>query len=216
MNLTLAYAMGFSVASLPGPILFLIATETLRRGAWPGAQTALAPICIDAAVMLPLVMFVQLSFLSGHGAAAVLGSFGGLFLVWLGIRSMGMERVRLAGKGTSDKGTREMTPFLKGVLTHILNPYPYIFWGTVGLAFINEGFTNGGIPGALSFPLGFWLGASTFNFLVVYLVGRGKQWLPGRWEPYLHKASGTLLLAAGLFLVWSVWQNDHRLLTTDP
>lgn len=205
MSLVLAYAMGFSVASLPGPILFLIATETLRRGVWSGAQTAIAPICIDATIMLPLVVFIQLSFLSQHGAATALGSLGGLFLIWLGLRSMRMEGVRLAGDRAHDEVAREMTSFLKGILTHLLNPYPYIFWGTVGVAFINEGFTSDGIPGALFFPIGFWLGASTFNFLVVFLVGRGKQLLPVQWAPYVHKMSGILLIAAGGFLGWSVW-----------
>ena len=205
MNLLLAYAMGFSVASTPGPILALIATETLRRGAWPGAQTALAPMCVDACVMLPLVMVLQSSIPSGAGAVAV-GLAGGAFLCWLGLQSFRAGSAAVAPG--SHCGSRRLPPFVKGVLTQLMNPYAYIFWGTVGFAFVREGFEAQGVKGALSFPAGFWLGAGTMNFLVVYLVSRGRRFLPARMEPYVHVFSGVLLIGAGAFLVWTVFR-DH-------
>lgn len=204
MSLLLAYAMGFSVASMPGPILALITTETLRRGAWPGAQTALAPMCVDACVMLPLVMVLQSAIPSGAGAM-VIGLAGGAFLFWLGLQSFraGPAPVALSGH----RGSRRLPPFLKSVLTHLMNPYAYIFWGTVGFAFVREGFETRGLQGAVSFPAGFWLGAGTMNFLVVYLVSRGRRYLPARAEPYVHVFSGVLLIAAGGFLVWAVYRD---------
>ena len=205
MGLLLAYAMGFSVASMPGPILALIATETLRRGAWPGAQTAMAPMCVDACVMLPLVMVLQSSIPSGTGAVAM-GLAGGVFLLWLGLQSFRAGSVAVAPD--SQRGSRRLPPFLKGVLTQMMNPYAYIFWGTVGLAFVREGFAAQGLKGALSFPAGFWLGAGTMNFLVVYLVSRGKRFLPAGMEPYVHVLSGVLLAGAGVFLIWAVFR-DH-------
>ena len=205
MSLLLAYAMGFSVASMPGPILALITTETLRRGAWPGAQTALAPMCVDACVMLPLLAVLQSAIPSGTGVVAM-GVAGGAFLVWLGLQSF------RAGPRPMDRGgphgSRRLSPFLKSVLTQLMNPYAYIFWGTVGFAFVREGFEAQGFRGALSFPAGFWLGAATMNFLVVYLVSRGRRYLPARAEPYVHVFSGVLLMGAGGFLVWAVFK-DH-------
>lgn len=205
MSLLLAYAMGFSVASMPGPILALITTETLRRGPWPGAQTALAPMCVDACVMLPLVMMLQSSVPSGAGAVGM-GLAGGAFLFWLGLRSFRAGSPAVA-PGRHSR-SRRLPPFLKSVLTHLMNPYAYIFWGTVGFAFVREGFAAEGLKGALSFPVGFWLGAATINFLVVYLVSRGRRFLPARMEPYVHVVSGILLIGAGAFLVWAVLR-DH-------
>ena len=205
MSLLLAYAMGFSVASMPGPILALIATETLRRGAWPGAQTALAPMCVDACVMLPLVMVLQSSIPSGAGAVAI-GVAGGAFLFWLGLQSFRARSGNVVPDGR--RGSRRLPPFLKGVLTQLMNPYAYIFWGTVGFAFVREGFEAHGLEGAFSFPAAFWLGAGTMNFLVVYLVSRGRRYLPPGAEPCVHAFSGILLIGAGVFLVWAVL-NDH-------
>ncbi len=205
MSLWLACAMGFSIASMPGPILALITTETLRRGAWPGAQVALAPMCVDACVMLPLVMALQSSIPSGTGAVA-LGVAGGGFLSWLGIQSVRAgSTVAVPGR---HRGSRRIPSFLKSVLTHLVNPYAYIFWGTVGFAFVREGFEARGLRGAMSFPMGFWLGAAAMNFLVVCLVSRGRRYLPPRLEPCVHVLSGVLLLGAGIFLAWSVLE-DH-------
>ncbi len=205
MSLLLAYAMGFSVASMPGPILALITTETLRRGAWPGAQTALAPMCVDACVMLPLVMVLQSAIPSGAGAMLI-GLAGGAFLFWLGLQSVRAGPAPAAPGGRT--GSRRLSPFLKSVLTQLMNPYAYIFWGTAGFAFVREGFEAHGLQGAVSFPAGFWLGAGTMNFLVVYLVSRGRRYLPARAEPCVHVVSGILLMAAGAFLVWAVYR-DH-------
>ena len=83
MTLPLAFAMGFSVASLPGPIIALIATETLRKGVVAGLLIVTAPILIDAIVIVSLALFFQVSIVSERGAAG-LGIIGGCFLVWLG------------------------------------------------------------------------------------------------------------------------------------
>lgn len=204
--LLLTYALGFSIASMPGPILALIATETFRRGARPGMQAAIAPVCVDAFVMLPLALALHAAIPSGTVALAI-GTAGGLFLVWLGIQSMRLEAVAPADPPETDLATR-LPSFVKGVLTHLMNPYPYLFWSTAGLAFVREGFETGGISGALRFPVGFWLGASSFNFLVVFLVVRGRRLLPVGAEPYLHRFAGLLLIAAGVFLALKVFTDE--------
>lgn len=198
----LTYALGFSIASMPGPILALVATETFRRGAWPGTQAAVAPVCVDAAVMLPLALALHAAVPSGRAALAI-AVLGGLFLVWLGVQSLRIRGIAPSGSERTDLATG-LPSFIKGVLTHLMNPYPYLFWSTAGLAFVREGFETNGVTGALQFPFGFWLGASSFNFLVVFLIVRGKRLLPAKADAYLHRFAGLLLVAAGVFLVVKV------------
>ena len=202
MGFLLTFAMGFSIASMPGPIMALIATETLRRGVRSGVQAAVAPVCVDALVMLPLVVILHAAIPSGMVAVAI-GVAGGAFLVWLGVQSVRAWGIDSPALTPSDFAT-ELPSFLKGVLTHLMNPYPYVFWGTVGLAYVRDGFQTGGVTGGLHFPLTFWLGASVFNLLVVFLVLRGKRLLPPTAEPYLHLGAGVLLITAGVFLIINV------------
>ena len=84
MNFPLAIAMGFAVASLPGPILVLITTETLRKGPRAGVLTMTAPLIIDAIVMLPLALLLQASLVTGQGVKG-LGLVGACLLGWLGL-----------------------------------------------------------------------------------------------------------------------------------
>ena len=209
MTFPLAFAIGFSVASIPGPTIILIATETLRKGPRSGLATMAAPISLDAVMMLPLGLLLQASIFSGKGAL-FLGLTGAAFLFWLGLQSMyaGARNIALEGnRGAKPTDGNQDTPsFVKGLLTHLTSPYPYLYWGTVGSTFIRQGFQSGGVWAAAVFPLGFWFGASVFTLIVIYLVARTKKLLPPRLEPLLHRLSGVLLIGSGIFLAVRVWQ----------
>ena len=210
MTFSFAFAIGFSVASIPGPTIILIATETLSRGAIAGLLTMIAPTLTDAAVMLPLGLFLQVS-LSGKGVFA-LALVGAGLLAWMGLQSIeaGSKKsdVGFNTPHASAGGKKEFPSFVKGVLTHSTSPYPYLYWGTVGSSFVREGFERGGAWGAAIFPLGFWTGTTTFTLLAIYLLTRGKKLLPSHLEPYLHHLSGALLIGSGIFLLVRVWRSS--------
>jgi threonine/homoserine/homoserine lactone efflux protein len=205
----LAFVVGVSVASIPGPTIILIATQTLRHGPRAGLTTMLAPVLLDAFLMLPLGLALQASVFTGQGAV-VLAFCGAAFLLWLGAQSIraGMQHAKMMGASEAAlaDGKQEINPFVKGLLTHVGSPYPYLYWATVGASFIRQGFASGGIFGAALFPLGFWLGACSFTVVVIYLVARTKQLLPPRVEPYLHHVSGVLLIGGGIYLAVSSWR----------
>jgi threonine/homoserine/homoserine lactone efflux protein len=203
----IAFAIGFSVASIPGPTIILIATETLRRGASNGLLAMLAPLALDAGLMLPLGLILQASLFSQGGAFA-LGIIGAAFLFWLGLQSLraGKMPVPREAQSRPAAGNREFPSFFKGLVTHLTSPFPYIYWGTVGSTFVRQGYEGGGVLAAAQFPLGFWSGAVAFTLMVIYIVARGKRLLPPRWESYLHRFSGTLLIAGGIYLALSVWR----------
>jgi len=199
--------MGFSVASLPGPMIVLVASETLRRGLGAGLIIMTAPLLVDALVILPLVLMIQASLIPGRDWVP-LGFVGAALLVWLGLQSM---RGRTQEPRSNDKPgwslrRREMPSFLKGVLTHCTNPYPYIFWGTVGVVFVRQGIEQGGVSGGVVFPLGFWLGAGTLNLLVVTVSARGREMLPPQWEPHLHRILGILLIGSAILVGFKAWR----------
>jgi threonine/homoserine/homoserine lactone efflux protein len=200
--------IGFSVASIPGPTSILIATQTLRHGAGAGLVTMTAPLALDVFIMMPLGLMLQASVFAGN-RAIVLGLGGSVFLVWLGVQSIraGIEHVNTirASAPARAEDKPELNPFVKGFLTHVTSPYPYLYWATVGASFVRQGFEAGGIAGATIFPAGFWTGTSSFTLLLIYLVARGKRLLPARWEPYLHHGSGMLLIASGVYLAAGVW-----------
>lgn len=202
MTFPLAFVIGFSVASIPGPMIVVISTETLKKGPRAGLVTMTVPLLLDGLVMLPLGLLLQASLFSGKAAVA-LGLAGGLFLVWLGVQSMGASTSESL-KFRTQSG--ELSSFKKGFVTHVTSPYPYLYWGTVGSTFVRQGFEAGGLWSAAIFPAGFWSGASVFTTLVIYLITHGKKMLPQKVERHLHRVSGVLLIASGILLAFKVWQ----------
>lgn len=217
MTFALAFAIGFSVASIPGPIIILVATEALRKGARAGLMTMIAPVLIDASIMVPAGLFLQTSLFSGKGlalssaeGALVLGWIGGGVLVVLGIQSIRSSpgSIQDVDPGGAISGRKEIPPFLKGALSQLTSPYPYLYWGTAGATFIRQGFERGGLLGATLFPIGFWLGTTTFTLIVIYVVAGGRRFISSRLEPPLRILSGLLLIGSGIFLALRVWQRS--------
>jgi threonine/homoserine/homoserine lactone efflux protein len=165
-----------------------------------------APLVMDALVMLPLGLFLQASIFSGKGSVALI-LLGGALLVWLGFQSIRAGTFIPHPSSFIPTTSQEFPSFIKGVLTHITSPFPYLYWGSVGSSLIRQGFESGGLYGAVIFPFGFWLGASIFSLLVIYVLARGKKLLPHRMEPYLHHFSGALLIGSGLYLAVSAWRS---------
>jgi threonine/homoserine/homoserine lactone efflux protein len=208
----LAFAIGFSVASIPGPTIVLIATESLTKGARAGVATMAAPLLLDAFLMLPLGLALQGLFTST--GAKSLGLIGGGLLAWLGFNSMRAGKAALRPRALSQhrplSETKDIPSFFKGVLTHVSSPFPYLYWTTVGASFIRQGFARDGFSGALLFPLGFWLGASAFTLLIIFVAAQGKRLLPPRLEPSLYSLSGLLLVGSGILLMLQTWWDSPR------
>lgn len=208
MNFPLAFAIGFSVASIPGPTILLIASETLRRGAAAGLSIMMAPLLLDALVMLPLGLSFQAA-LPVEGGRSGLTVAGGCLLIWFGLQSIrtGSNKELTSPPASSGQDQkRETHPFFKGILVHLTSPYPYLYWGTVGAPLVRQGFERGGFWQAAIFPLGFWMGAVSFTVLAIALLARGKKFLSAQWELILHRALGALLIASGVLLIIKGWQ----------
>jgi threonine/homoserine/homoserine lactone efflux protein len=207
VSFPLAVAIGFSVASIPGPTIILISAETLRNGARAGLATMAAPILIDATIMIPLGLSLQ-TFLSKTGEV-VLEFVGASFLLWLAIKSL---RSATAGSGAgidregAATNAKVLPSFLKGVLIHLTSPYPYLYWATVGGSFIRQGMEVDGLWGAALFPLGFWLGATGFTVTVIFALARGRRFLPPSIATSLPRLCSILLVAGALYLALCAWR----------
>ncbi len=210
MTFPLAFVIGFSVASIPGPTIILIASETLRKGAGAGLSVMTAPLLLDALLMLPLGLFFQ-ALLPVESGRAGLMIIGGGLLVWFGLQSIrtaaNKRSTTIEPSPSAQRQEQETRPFFKGILVHLTSPYPYLYWGTVGAPLVRQGFEAGGFWTAAIFPLGFWVGTTSFTLVVIALLARGKKLLSPPWQLFFHRALGALLIATGVFLMMKGWQD---------
>ncbi|MFO1371299.1 MAG: LysE family transporter [Candidatus Competibacteraceae bacterium] len=112
--------LGLSGGLSPGPLLALVATETLRHGIQAGVRVALAPLLTDAPIILA-AMWLLRPLTDQRLPLALINFGGGLYLAWLGIQSLRFQGAELPATTPADALRR-------GVIANFLNPSPYLFW----------------------------------------------------------------------------------------
>jgi threonine/homoserine/homoserine lactone efflux protein len=166
--------LGLFCGLAPGPLLALVLAQTLRHGPREGCKIALAPLATDAPIIaLALVMAAKLAQLRPLlGIVSIAGGAFVLYLAWDGFRPL-----RVAEEAPADRPRS----WLKGILTNLLNPHPWLFWLTVGAATLAKAVAQSW-PFAVAFLCSFYLLLVGSKVLVVLLAARSRDLLARR--PY--------------------------------
>jgi threonine/homoserine/homoserine lactone efflux protein len=155
-------------------MLALVLTQTIRHGSREGCKIALTPLVTDAPIILvATALAAKLAQLrSLLGIVSIAGGVFVLYLAW--------ETSRPVGQEIASEGQRSRS-WLKGVVTNLLNPHPWLFWLTVGAAMLAKTVAQGWLV-ALAFLFGFYLLLVVSKVLVALLTARSRNLLAGR--PY--------------------------------
>ena len=117
--------LGLSAGFVPGPLLTLVISESLRHGARAGVRAALAPAVTDAPIIV-VTMFLLSRISHLQPLLGILSLFGSLFVLALAWENF-------SARGTAEpRGEASRHALQKGILVNFLSPHPYIFWLTVG------------------------------------------------------------------------------------
>ena len=192
----LGLSYGFAAGVSPGPMLGLVITQTLRRGWRAGNLVALAPLFSDLPIILLAVLLVGRL---PPAALGWLGIIGGLFVIFLGAESM---RAHPPSQAEAAPAAADAPAQVLGraVLANLLNPHPYLFWGTVGAPLIMQALA-GGVAQLTLFLAGFYALLVGSKLLVALIVSRSRDWLGGRGYRRVLIVSGVLLIGLGLLLL---------------
>ena len=191
--------MAFTAVGQPGSLQAFYISQALALGWRRTVLAALAPVISDG----PIIAFVLLVLT--HLPAWVLSLIqiaGGLFILYLGI---GAGRA-LWQKWQAEEGTAAATPSTftsswqvlgKAITMNLLNPNPYIVWGTIlGPRFLQAWATS---PAqAIALLLGFYLTFIIGLGLFIILFGKTGQISP-RINRFLSVLSVIALLLFGLY-----------------
>ncbi|MDQ7025833.1 MAG: LysE family transporter [Anaerolineae bacterium] len=132
-----AISLGFSAASIPGPLQAYLLNVTLRYGWKRGLLVILAPLIVDGPVIL-----VTVFLLNGLPSLVIqaIRVLGGLLLLWIAWNAWKQLQagVQFADDDAEDRS--EETSKNEGsvrrimataVTMNIFSPGPYLFWATV-------------------------------------------------------------------------------------
>ena len=190
--LTVGMVLGLSAGVAPGPLLTLVVSETLRRGAGAGVRVALAPVVTDLPIIL-LSVFVLANISEYHGILGLVSLAGGVFVL-----AMGIEGLRCKGFDAplAEAGPGSLT---RGVLANALSPHPYLFWIGVGAPLMTKALRTD-LLSPLAFLAGFYACLVGSKIGVALLVGRSKSFLRGKAYVLAMRLLGLALVALAVFL----------------
>jgi threonine/homoserine/homoserine lactone efflux protein len=184
--------LGLSSGLIPGPLLTLVISETLKHGIREGIKISIVPLLSDLPIVLVTILILtRLSDI--RPALGIISILGTIFLFYLAIES-------LSFRGSDIDAEAKPQSFKKGIITNLLNPSPYIFWLSIGAPTVVKAMDIGLLSASLFiFPFYFSLVGS--KIMVAFVTSRSRHFLKSRNFIYTIRALGlALLMFAALFL----------------
>jgi threonine/homoserine/homoserine lactone efflux protein len=186
--------IGFSIAAPVGPIGVLCIRRTLTDGRALGLATGLGAATADA--MYGCVAGFGLTFISGIliDQQTWLRLFGGLFLCYLGIKTLLSKPVEQAATAG---GRGLLGSYASTFLLTVTNPMTILSFAAIfaGLGLAN---TDGSYVSALILVLGVFLGSATWWLLLSGGVGLFREKFNTQGLLWVNRISGIVITVFGM------------------
>lgn len=197
-----SFLVGLSGTLVPGPMLTVTITDSLRKGFSAGPLVVLGHLLVE--IILVILILSGLNWLIGSNKAAfIIGTMGGAMLIYLGCR-ISMSYIGLPDsweESSKEEISKKYGSVLRGILTSITNPYFFIWWATIGFAFMFQGLKLAGIIGLLGFLLGHWSADLSWYSLVSFLTSRGSKIMTPHHYRIIMRVCGIFLVILGIYFI---------------
>jgi threonine/homoserine/homoserine lactone efflux protein len=192
--------VAFSGALVPGPMLTLVVSSVAEKGFWTSFFIVVGHSLLELAVVISFFLGV-LKYLENPLIVKIIGILGGLFLLYLGIdiiisifRKKYVIDFKSIVKKRTITGKSTGIVIIKGILISLVNPYWYIWWITIGAAFIIKS-VEFNIPGISSFYLGHISADFIWYLFIGFLINTGRKF-------FNQKIYNGILAACSAFLFY--------------
>lgn len=191
--LGLAAFLSLTGVMMPGPV-FAATVAKGYKDARAGVSIALGHGAVEFPIMA--VVYFAASSLSDPNFLALVGTAGGVLLVFMGFQ---MIRFRKSEEGRY----MPYRSFLVGMITTVSNPYFFLWWATVGFALIMLA-TNYGLLVVLLFAVVHWSCDLSWDSFISFSVYKSRKlWTP-RTRDILFLICGSILIIFGFLFIWMV------------
>ncbi len=197
-----SFVVALSGAVIPGPVLTVVISETVRRGFWAGPTIVLGHGLLELVTVAVVAAGVQLLHPS-DGLVAMISLAGVIALLWI---ARGLYRTGRYAREV-DLTPRDMPRGWRlgglvgmGAIVSLANPFWTIWWLTIGATYVLWSL-QAALVGIVSFYIGHVLGDLAWYAGVSALVARGRRYLSLRaYRGVLYGCAVFLVGLAMLFL----------------
>jgi threonine/homoserine/homoserine lactone efflux protein len=195
-----SFWVGLSGALVPGPMLTVTISDSINKGFRAGPLVVLGHVIVESGLIILLILGLGWLIRSDM-ATMLIGSVGGLMLTYLGYRiARSPTPSQIPGDGNPIK---KRGSILSGIMTSLSNPYFFIWWATVGWAFMLKGIELAGAAGILGFLVGHWTSDLSWYSLVSFFSSKGRHILPGKRYKILMVICGIFLITLGAYFIYT-------------
>jgi threonine/homoserine/homoserine lactone efflux protein len=192
--------VAFSGALVPGPMFTLVIKSVAEKGFWSSFFIVVGHSILELLIVISFYLGI-LKYLDNPLIVKIISITGGFFLLYMAINiivSVLRKKVKLE-LGTkslkNDLGTKNIFIIVgKGILISLANPYWYIWWLTVGAAFMVKSVTYG-IGGVSLFYTGHILADFIWYLFIGFIISTGRKF-------FNQKIYIAILLACSAFLIY--------------
>jgi threonine/homoserine/homoserine lactone efflux protein len=191
--ITSAFLLGLS-GLIPGPLLTLVISETLKHGIKEGIKVAASPLITDLPIILITILAMS-RFVHTDYILSIIAFGGSLFLIYLGYESLSYRAI-------NPDVTSQVSVIKKGVIANFLNPSPYIFWFTIGAPTIIKAYSEN-LINAVLFIVVFYTVLIGSKVVIATITDKSKHFLSSRFYLYLIRFLGVVLFLFALYFIKS-------------
>jgi threonine/homoserine/homoserine lactone efflux protein len=192
-----SFAIAFSGALMPGPLLVATVDLSVRYGARSGPLLVLGHGLLELALVGLLVLGLA-PLMSSNSVLAAVGLGGAVMLWWM---AAGMLRAGSIDDMGGTSLSSRLHPTWAGVVLSVLNPYWAVWWATIGLAYVVAS-RRFGLPGLAAFFLAHVAADLVWYAAVSTAVSRGKSLLTPRAFRALAVGCAAMLIFSGGLFAW--------------
>jgi len=194
-----SFVIALSGAMMPGPLLTVTISESVRRGFVTGPLLILGHALLESALVIAL-LFGLAPFFQKPFVFVVTALAGALILSWMAWEMFrSLPTLRLAREAD---GARRGHPVVSGVLMSIANPYWTIWWATIGVGYILYS-RQFGPAGVAVFFAGHILADLAWYSLVAAAVAGGKNFLSDGMYRRLIAGCACLLVGFSFYFAYA-------------
>jgi threonine/homoserine/homoserine lactone efflux protein len=198
--IAISFAAGLSGAIVPGPMLTITISDSAKKGFITGPLVVLGHLLAE--IGLIIFMMAGFSWLIGSNTATmIIGTLGGIMLVFMGYNTSKNTNNLLNDISNSGTSINRYRSVSKGLLTSISNPYFFIWWATIGWAFMFRGLEIAGFIGLIGFLMGHWSADLSWYSMVSFFSSKGSKIMTDNHFKIIMKICGAFLIILGFYFL---------------
>jgi threonine/homoserine/homoserine lactone efflux protein len=203
-----SFAIGFTGAVMPGPLLVLTLKESADRGAMAPFWLSCGHSICELAVVLLFVVGLS-AMIPVEAVVGPVGLVGGVVLGWMAYGAYRQSSVELDLSESATAVSRGRSLILGGGVVTVSNPYWTLWWLTVGMKLLVDA-GPAGVAGVGAFYAGHILSDFAWFGFVGFVIGGNREMLKGKPYRYLMLACACLLAGFG---IWFIFTGGRRILS---